>query len=99
MSFILGPAKVSRVLGVAFSCSCVALLCGSLISGQILEMTKPRLNYTPVIFYVGGMFAFSGLCATTWVILMRRQRKVCAAATDPSAVAEGEGSPAMSELA
>ncbi|KAG0057406.1 hypothetical protein BGZ83_010865 [Gryganskiella cystojenkinii] len=94
-----GPAKVSRVLGIAFSSSCAALLCGSLISGQILEMTKPRLSYVPVIMYTGGMFAFSGLCATTWVVLMRRQRKVsavvavAASSVGPSTSTTGQAAP------
>lgn len=66
---------MSNVLGIVYGCSCVALLCGSLISGQILEMTKPKINYLPVIMYSGGMFAVSAFCATVWMFLMRRRRR------------------------
>ncbi|KAF9150698.1 hypothetical protein BG015_007487 [Linnemannia schmuckeri] len=60
-----GPRQVSGVLGIVYGFSCLALVAGSFISGHILELTKPNLDYLPVIMYSGSMFAVSALFATT----------------------------------
>ncbi|KAK5816037.1 major facilitator superfamily domain-containing protein [Linnemannia elongata] len=70
-----GPRQVSGVLGIVYGFSCLALVAGSFISGHILELTKPHIEYLPVIMYSGSMFGVSALFATTWVILLRRQRQ------------------------
>ncbi|KAG0034967.1 hypothetical protein BGZ81_001916 [Podila clonocystis] len=68
-----GPEQLSSVLGIVYGCSCIALLSGSLISGHLLDMKTPHPKYLPVIMYSGGMFGASALCATAWVVLMRRK--------------------------
>ncbi|CAO3563658.1 unnamed protein product [Mortierella alpina] len=87
--FMESPLQVSSVLGIVYGFSCVALLCGSLISGQILEMTKPQINYLPVIMYSGGMFAASALFATSWMLLVRRRG---------GAVVDSESGPCMDKV-
>ncbi|KAG0281963.1 hypothetical protein BGZ95_000028 [Linnemannia exigua] len=69
-----GPQQVSGVLGIVYGFSCLALVAGSFISGHILETTKFRLGYLPVIMYSGSMFAVSAIFVTAWVVLLRRQK-------------------------
>ncbi|KAG0312991.1 hypothetical protein BGZ99_009159 [Dissophora globulifera] len=71
----LSHMRVGSVLGVVYTISGPALMSGSLISGHLLEMTKPHVNYLPVILYDGGVFAASAIFATAWIFSMERRKK------------------------
>ncbi|KAG0351302.1 hypothetical protein BGZ54_003327 [Gamsiella multidivaricata] len=78
-----GHAQVARVLGIVYTASSPALLGGSFISGNLLEMTKTEVNFLPVIMSAGGMFALSAIFATAWVVLMA-QRSIAPRPRDPA---------------
>ncbi|KAG0341082.1 hypothetical protein BG004_006158 [Podila humilis] len=71
--FMECPELVSNVLGIVYGCSTVALFSGSLISGHLLDVKTMLPKYLSIIMYSGGMFGAAAICATAWVVLMRRK--------------------------
>ncbi|KAF9901635.1 hypothetical protein BX616_002194, partial [Lobosporangium transversale] len=67
-----GAEKAASVLGTVYTMSSPALMLGTLVCGELLEMTRPHISYLPLMVFVGALFGVAGIFATAWVILVQR---------------------------
>ncbi|KAI1314740.1 hypothetical protein EDD11_001754 [Mortierella claussenii] len=63
------------ILGAVYTMSSPALILGSVLSGELLNMTKPNISYIPLIEFVGALFAAASIFASAWVYCIQKRKR------------------------